>query len=86
MVIDGMRISNVSGSADKAGMILCASGQCRGLHMEDVHIRVSPGAQQNSGGRIGVPPPEKNEPVLVLPIEMGCTDAVPFVREPKTPF
>ena len=36
------------------------------------------------GGRIVFRPPEKNE--LVLSIETGCTYAVPFPREPNTPF
>ena len=36
------------------------------------------------GGRNGFPPPEKNE--LVLSIEMGCADTVPFQPKPNTPF
>ena len=36
------------------------------------------------GGRNGFPPPEKNE--LVLSIEMGCADTVPFQPNPNTPF
>ena len=36
---------------------------------------------QNLGGRNGFPPPENNE--LVLSNAIGCTDTVPFPREPK---
>ena len=36
------------------------------------------------GGRNGFPPPEKHE--LVLSIEMGCADTVPFQSKPNTPF
>ena len=35
------------------------------------------------GGRNGFPPPEKNE--LVLSINMGCADTVPFQPKPNTP-
>ena len=35
-------------------------------------------------GQNRFPPPEKNG--LVLSIEMGCADTVPFPREPNTPF
>ena len=40
------------------------------------------------GGRIGFPPPEKNELVLSrkFPIGIGCSDTVPFQRKPNTPF
>ena len=36
------------------------------------------------GGRNDFPPPEKNE--LVLSIEMGRADTVPFQSKPNTPF
>ena len=36
------------------------------------------------GGRIGFPPPEKNE--LVLSIETGCMYTVPFPQEPNILF
>ena len=40
MVIEGMLIRNVTGTADKAGQILCG-GACRGLRMEGVHIKAN---------------------------------------------
>ena len=45
---------------------------------------VEPGLKSEFGGRIGFPPPEKNE--LVLSIGMGCADTVPFQSKPNTPF
>ena len=36
------------------------------------------------GGRNGFPPPEKNE--LVLSINTGCADTVPFQSKLNTPF
>ena len=51
---------------------------CRGAA-----VSVDPWAPE-FGGRIGFPPPEKNE--LVLSIKMGCADTVPFQSKPNTPF
>ena len=47
------------------------------------NLALEPGLQ-TIWGQNRFPPPEKTG--LVLFIEMGCTDTVPFPREPNTPF
>ena len=47
-------------------------------------MRAQPWAPEFGVGRIGFPPPEKNE--LVLSVETGCAGTVPFQPKPYTPF
>ena len=50
---------------------------------DDYIIRLAKLWAPECGGRIGFPPPEKNE--LVLSIKMGCADTVPFSVKTKHP-
>ena len=67
---------------DRCAML--SKQSCSVFGVEPIDARYCAGLQNLGAGRNGFPPPEKNE--LVLSIEMGCTDTVPFQSRLNTPF